>query len=96
MLFQFEHFETIDRDGWDLPTFKQLQRRWYEGLAGAWNSQFIGNHDGPRAVSRLGDDGEHRVSAAKLLGTMNLTLPGTPYIYQGDEIGMTNVSYPAI
>lgn len=94
--FTFDHFEYVDAHGWDLLAYKGIQKRWYEGLQGAWNSQFIGNHDGQRAVSRFGDPGQYRVESAKLLATMNLTKPDTPYIYQGDEIGMTNVAFETI
>jgi oligo-1,6-glucosidase len=94
--FVFDHFEYVDAHGWDLVAYKAIQKRWYDGLKGAWNSQFVGNHDGPRAVSRFGDPGRYRVESAKLIATMNLTQPGTPYIYQGDEIGMTNVAFATI
>ena len=63
---------------------------------GGWNSIFLGNHDFSRIVSRFGNDKKYREASAKLLITMLMTLRGTPYIYQGDEIGMTNISYPSI
>lgn len=62
----------------------------------AWVTQFLNNHDLPRQVSRFGNDGKYRVESAKALATMIHTLPGTPFIYQGEEIGMTNVFYPSI
>lgn len=97
MLFHFEHFEAMDKNGWDLVEFKRIQRRWYEALKKkGWNTQFLNNHDGPRMVSRFGDDSRYRVASAKLLATMTHTLPGTPFIYQGEEIGMTNVAFPSI
>lgn len=97
MLFQFEHFEAVDKHGWDLKVFKAIQQRWYDGLWGrGWNSQFLNNHDSRRAVSRYGNDRAYRVESAMLLGTLTHTLPGTPYIYQGEEIGMTDVAFPSI
>jgi oligo-1,6-glucosidase len=68
--------------------------RWQEGLAErGWNSLYWNNHDQPRAVSRFGDDGAYRVQSAKMLGTILHLHRGTPYIYQGEEIGMTNVPF---
>jgi oligo-1,6-glucosidase len=98
MIFRFEGV-NIDRDGWRtktwaLPDLKKV----YDELdqsAGAdgWNTSFIGNHDKPRAVSHLGDGSP---ASAKALATMMLTLRGTPFIYQGDELGMTNYPFTAI
>ena len=62
----------------------------------AWITQFLSNHDTPRQVSKLGDDKKYRVESAKLLGTLTHTMPGTPFIYQGEELGMTNVDFPSI
>ena len=71
--------------------------RWQAGLADAgWNSLYWNNHDQPRVVSRFGDDGEHRVRSAKMLGTVLHLHRGTPYVYQGEELGMTNVPFAAI
>jgi oligo-1,6-glucosidase len=64
--------------------------------AGGWNSIYLDNHDQPRALSRFGDDGRYRAESAKMLATFIHMLQGTPYIYQGDEIGMTNVAFPSI
>ena len=64
--------------------------------AKGWNSLYLSNHDQPRSVSRFGDDGYYRVQSAKLLATFLHMLQGTPYIYQGEEIGMTNVRFPSI
>ena len=61
-----------------------------------WSSQFLQNHDQPRCVSVYGDDGEYRVQSAKMLGTLLHTLPGTPYVYQGEELGMTNTAFTSI
>jgi oligo-1,6-glucosidase len=92
------HFEVCDEmPSMDLKRFKAIQNRWYQGLWGkGWNSQFLNNHDHTRQVTRYGNDKEFRVQSAKLLATMIHTLPGTPYIYQGEEIGMTGVYYSSI
>jgi oligo-1,6-glucosidase len=103
MVFQFEHMQ-IDRGAskWDvLPFDMRLLRsclaRWQEGLADVgWNSLYWDNHDQPRVVSRFGDDGEHRERSAKLLATVLHLQRGTPYVYQGDEIGMTNFPFDSI
>ncbi len=104
MIFHFDHL-TIDfgpKGKYDpIPLnfirFKEIFTKWDNLLANkGWNSIFLGNHDFSRIVSRFGNDKEYRVESAKLLITLIMTLRGTPYIYQGDEIGMTNVSYPSI
>ncbi len=103
MVFQFEHMD-VDRVGGrlvDRPNglrdLKQVMTRWQKGLEGrAWNSNYLSNHDQPRQVSRYGDDGVYRVVSAKLLATFNHLLQGTPYVYQGEEIGMTNVAFDTI
>ncbi len=80
-----------------LPQFKQVFGEWDEKLKGkGWGSVFLGNHDFSRMVSRFGDDGAFHKESAKLLCTLLLTMRGTPFIYQGDEIGMTNVAYDSI
>jgi oligo-1,6-glucosidase len=97
MVFQFEHVQ-LDQGAtkWDvrplrLTNLKASLGRWQEGLAETgWNSLYWNNHDQPRAVSRFGDDGEHRVRSAKLLATVLHLHRGTPYVYQGEELGMTN------
>lgn len=82
---------------WTLPQFKEIINRWNSGLHGrGWNSFFLMNHDQPRALSRFGNDGEYREVSQKLLHTLILTQPGTPYLYQGEEIGMTNVKFTRI
>ena len=107
MVFQFEHMELDKtsvsddpRQGfkpWKLLDLKRVMTRWQRQLDGqGWNSLYLSNHDQPRPVSRFGDDGAYRLQAAKLLATFVHTLQGTPYIYQGEEIGMTNVSYETI
>ncbi|MGZ4111723.1 MAG: alpha-glucosidase, partial [Tumebacillaceae bacterium] len=92
------HFEVADdMPTWDLLRFKEIQQRWYDGLQGrGWNSQFLNNHDHTRQVTRYGNDREYRVQSAKLLATMIHTLPGTPYVFQGEEIGMTGVRFASI
>ncbi|OCA85890.1 glucohydrolase [Bacillus sp. FJAT-27225] len=92
------HFEVCDEmPEWDLKRFKDIQKRWYQGLWGkGWNSQFLNNHDHTRLVTRYGNDQEYRVESAKLFAAMLHTLPGMPYIYQGEEIGMTGVRFEKI
>ena len=97
MVFQFEHVQLdqgaskFDIRPLRLVDLKTSLNRWQVGLADVgWNSLYWNNHDQPRAVSRFGDDGEHRVQAAKMLGTILHLHRGTPYLYQGEELGMTN------
>ena len=107
MLFQFEHMglDQVRAPGaskWDLKPldlleFKQVMSRWQKELEGrGWNSLYLSNHDQPRTVSRFGNDGQYRVQSAKMLGTLLHMQQGTPYIYQGEEIGMTNVRFASI
>ncbi|MGV2966294.1 glycoside hydrolase family 13 protein [Paenibacillus sp. AGC30] len=102
MVFQFEHISLDEQDGkgkWDLKpldvmALKKVLSKWQTELKGdAWNSLFWNNHDLPRIVSRWGNDGEFRVESAKMLATLLHGMQGTPYIYQGEELGMTNVQY---
>ena len=98
MVFQFQHM-CMDQEGekWDfrpvyLPQLKACLRNWQQGLYGeGWNSLFFNNHDLPRIVSRWGNDQEYRVESAKMLATMLHGMQGTPYIFQGEELGMTNI-----
>ena len=98
MVFQFQHM-CLDQKGekWDaiplpLVELKACYERWQQGLhEEGWNSLFMNNHDLPRVVSRWGDDGVYRVESAKMLATMLHGMQGTPYIYQGEELGMTNI-----
>ncbi|WP_019418989.1 glycoside hydrolase family 13 protein [Paenibacillus sp. OSY-SE] len=92
------HFEVCDYMAhWDMQRFKEIQKRWYEGMWGkGWNSQFLNNHDHTRVVTRFGNDTTHRVESAKCFATLLHTLPGMPYIYQGEEIGMTGVRFDSI
>ncbi len=105
MVFQFEHVTQQWHEVWgkwqpkpfDLVAFKRVIDRWQLGLADdGWNSLFWGNHDLPRAVSKYGDDADHHVASAKMLATVLHFLKGTPYVYQGEEIGMTNVPFHSI
>lgn len=102
MVFQFEHIGLDQQEGkekWDLAPFslldlKEVLSRWQKALDGCgWNSLFWDNHDLPRIVSRWGDDKEYRVESAKMLAVLLHGMQGTPYIYQGEELGMTNVRY---
>ncbi|MGF1777737.1 glycoside hydrolase family 13 protein [Vibrio nomapromontoriensis] len=101
MVFQFEHITLTWNQGdkWsplplDLPAFKQVLTKWQLELGDTgWNSLFWNNHDLPRAVSKYGHDGEYRVKSAQMLATVLHCLKGTPYVYQGEEIGMTNVKF---
>jgi oligo-1,6-glucosidase len=92
------HFQVADdMPTWDMKRYKDIQKQWYEGLKGrGTNSQFLNNHDHTRQVTRYGNDKEYRKESAKLLATMIHTLPGIPYIYQGEEIGMTGVRFGSI
>jgi oligo-1,6-glucosidase len=103
MLFHFEHMlldrgdEIWEREDWALSDLKSVFTRWQEGLADdGWNSLYLNNHDQPRMVSRFGNDDEYRRESAKLLGTLLHTLRGTPYVYQGEEIGMTNYPFESL
>ena len=105
MVFQFEHMgsgpEADNRYGkWDshkmpLPVWKKILSRWQTGLEGkAWNSLFLSNHDQPRSVSWFGNDSEqYREISAKMLGTCLHMMQGTPYVYQGEELGMCNAYF---
>ncbi|MGL5536393.1 MAG: alpha-amylase family glycosyl hydrolase, partial [Aeromonas veronii] len=81
----------------DFLELKRIFNHWQSGMHGkGWSALFWCNHDQPRIVSRFGDEGEHRVVAAKMLASTLHGLQGTPYIYQGEEIGMTNPGYQRI
>jgi oligo-1,6-glucosidase len=104
MIFHFDH--AVPRDEinfiqpapeWTLTQIKSIFQKWDTTLKNdGWNSIYWGNHDNPRIISRLGDTKRYRVKSAKMLATILLTLRGTPYIYQGDEIGMTNCPFDSI
>jgi oligo-1,6-glucosidase len=103
MVFQFEHMQ-VDRGAskWDVLPFdvrllKNVLAKWQHGLAGVgWNSLYWDNHDQPRVVSRFGDDGRYRKRSAKALATVLHLQRGTPYVYQGEEIAMTNYPFASI
>ena len=100
MVFQFEHLSLWEKDSeidLDLVSFKKILSKWQTGLYNkGWNALFIENHDKPRIVSTLGNDSEYWKESATMLGTMYFFMQGTPFIYQGQEIGMTNVAFPSI
>ncbi|MEI4621365.1 alpha-glucosidase [Bacillus pfraonensis] len=104
MVFQFEHMDLDSGKGgkWDvkpcsLLTLKQNLTKWQKALEQTgWNSLYWNNHDQPRVVSRFGNDKTYRIESAKMLATVLHMMKGTPYIYQGEEIGMTNVHFDSI
>lgn len=105
MVFQFEHVELDTQPGqpkWalkplHLPDLKRSLATWQHAMADAgWNSLYFCNHDQPRVVSRYGCDGEFRVQSAKMLATVLHGLRGTPYVYQGEELGMVNYPFTDI
>ncbi|WP_096434447.1 glycoside hydrolase family 13 protein [Alteribacter populi] len=104
MVFQFEHVDLDSGPGgkWDLRPLKLQDlkdnlTKWQKALEyKGWNSLYMNNHDQPRMVSRFGDDSKYRVESAKMLATLLHMMKGTPYIYQGEEIGMTNVRFDSI
>ncbi|MCL2035059.1 MAG: alpha-amylase family glycosyl hydrolase, partial [Oscillospiraceae bacterium] len=104
MVFQFEHM-MLDCDNGSIWTgkkaglaeLKEVLSRWQTGLSDrGWNSLYFNNHDRPRSVSRYGDDGEYREKSAKMLATCLHFMQGTPYVYQGEELGMTNAPFTRI
>ena len=104
MLYHFDHMALdwgpggkFDICEWKLTDFKSIYRIWQQALGDSgWLTVFLDNHDFPRMVSRFGNDGTYREESAKLLATLLLTQRGTPCIYQGSEIGMTNVKYDSV
>ena len=105
MVFSFHHLKVDYKDGqkWslmpaDLVELQRLLSTWQEGMqaGGGWNALFWDNHDQPRVVSRFGDDGRLRVESAKMLCLFMNLLRGTPYVYQGNELGMTNAHFTSI
>ena len=104
MVFHFDHLfidygpkGKYDPIPIDFIRFKKIFSQWDNLLANkGWNSIFLGNHDFSRIVSRFGNDKDYHFESAKLLVTLLMTMRGTPYIYQGDEIGMVNVAHPSI
>jgi len=104
MLFHFEHMDIDAGPGgkwdtvpWKLKDLKNVMTKWQKELEGqGWNSLYLNNHDQPRVVSRWGNDQKYRVESAKMLGTFLHMMQGTPYVYQGEELGMTNVQFDSI
>ncbi|MDQ0198005.1 glycoside hydrolase family 13 protein [Neobacillus ginsengisoli] len=100
MIFQFEFLDLWDKDSGDSIDVRKLKKvltKWQTGLEGrGWNALFIENHDQPRRVSSWGDDLKYWKESAKMLGSLYFLMKGTPFIYQGQEIGMTNVQFSSI
>lgn len=105
MVFSFHHLKVdfVGNEKWVLVPFdfgklKNILFSWQTGMSdnNAWNAVFWCNHDQPRVVSRFGDEGEYWAPSAKMLGTVVHCLRGTPYIYQGEEIGMTNAGFTSL
>jgi oligo-1,6-glucosidase len=104
MIFTFEHMDLDSGPGgkwdvkdWTLADLKDVMTKWQKDLEGkGWNSLYLNNHDQPRMVSRFGNDQEYRVESAKMLATFLHMMQGTPYIYQGEELGMTNVKFDSL
>ncbi|MCY9197941.1 alpha-glucosidase [Bacillus atrophaeus] len=100
MIFQFEHLGLWDIDAderIDVAELKRILSKWQNSLEGVgWNALFMENHDQPRSVSAWGDDQTYVTESAKALAAMYFLMKGTPFIYQGQEIGMTNVAFPSI
>ncbi len=105
MVFNFHHLKVDYKDGdkWTLMDFdfmmlKKIFKEWQEGIekGNGWSATFMCNHDQPRALSRFGNDKEYQKESAKMLATTIHMMRGTPYIYQGEEIGMTNPYFDSI
>ncbi|OZS77888.1 glucohydrolase [Tetzosporium hominis] len=97
MIFQFEHLGLWDGNELNVLELKKVLTRWQHALAeDGWNALFIENHDKARIVSTWGNDQEYWAQSAKSLATMYFFMKGTPFIYQGQEIGMTNVQFETI
>ena len=104
MVFNFHHLKVDYKNGekwenkpWDKKEFKQLFKDWQLGLANrGWNTVFLNNHDQPRVNSRYGDVKHYWFESSTMFATLVFTLQGTPFIYQGEEIGMTNPNFTSI
>lgn len=91
------HFDHVHMENLDAISLRNYFKEWYDSLSQkGWDATFYSNHDLARHVSSLGDDGKYRVESSKMFATLMLTLWGTPYIYQGEEIGMTNVCFESL
>ncbi|AVK61685.1 alpha,alpha-phosphotrehalase [Lactobacillus sp. CBA3605] len=105
MVFNFHHLKTDYVDGrkwskmpFNFPRLKQLLDDWAKGMAagGGWQALFWNNHDQPRAINRFGDAGKYRIKSAEMLATVIHLMRGTPFIYMGEEIGMTDPDYQSM
>jgi alpha-glucosidase len=100
MIFQFEHLKLWGKStdgGLDIDALKKTLTKWQKGLDGiGWNALFLENHDLPRSVSTWGDGENYWDELSKCLATLYFLMQGTPFIYQGQEIGMTNVKFDSI
>ena len=105
MVFSFHHLKVdfMGNDKWvlvptDFGKLKDILFSWQEGMAAhnAWNAVFWCNHDQPRVVSRFGDEGEYWKESAKMLANIVHAMRGTPYVYQGEELGMTNANFTSL
>ncbi|EGT3616873.1 alpha-glucosidase [Clostridium perfringens] len=100
MIFQFEHLSLWNYEegqGFDVKAYKDVLTNWQNSLEGkGWNALFVENHDIPRVVSTWGNDDKYLTECAKAFGTVYFLQKGTPFIYQGQELGMTNVKYHSI
>jgi oligo-1,6-glucosidase len=104
MIYHFDHAVPRDevcfvepKPEFTISELKSIFRKWDKALLNdGWNTIYFGNHDNPRMLSRFGDVNQYRTESAKMLATVLLTLRGTPYLYQGDEIGMSNASFENI
>ena len=105
MVFSFAHMSLDEGDHgpwdiaeWTLDNLRDVTNDWQEAMGSGddWNSLYLNNHDQPRAVSRFGDDESYREESAKMLATYLFTLKGTPFVYQGEELGMTNYPFESV
>jgi len=104
MVFHFDHMRLDFGEGgrwsvdeWSLPELKSVFTEWQHGLDGeGWNTVYFGNHDQPRPVTRFGDDDTYHYESATLLGTFQFTVGGTPFVYQGEELGIPNADFESL
>ena len=104
MVFHFDHMRLDFGEGgrwslgeWSLPELKSVFTEWQHGLADeGWNTVYFGNHDQPRPVSRFGDDDAYHYESATLIGTFQFTMGGTPFVYQGEELGIPNADFESL
>lgn len=103
MLFQFDHmhldygkYGKFSDVRFKLSDLRRVMTEWQDKLVDGWNSLYWSNHDQPRPVTRFGNEKKYRVQSAKMLGTLLHMMKGTPYIYQGEELGLTNVNFESL